>query len=131
MLRIICKFLAASLGFALIKAESFYEMGTVVIENGSGWIKAGIGGDHLPAQIISTETEDDSKPLITNGLISNWEKLEVLWGDVFSRQLGIEPNDHTILSTESPLNSNEIREKMAAVSYTFIFSKQVSVVDRA
>lgn len=47
-----------------------------------------------------------------NGIIQNWDDMELLWQHTFQDCLGIQPEEHRILLTEPPLNPKKNREKM-------------------
>ena len=44
-------------------------------------------------------------------------KKEKIWQDTFQNELRIQPEEHGVLMTESPLNSKENREKMTEIMF--------------
>lgn len=52
-----------------------------------------------------------------NGIIQNWDDMELLWEYTFQDRLGINPQDHKILLTEPPLNPKRNREQMVATMF--------------
>ena len=110
-----------------------------VIDNGSGYMKAGFSGEESPRvlfptivgktkvkgifvgdekkeSIIGSEAEkkfgilDISYP-IQGGKIVNWNEMERIWTNTFYSELKIAPEEHNILLSESPFTSREDREK--------------------
>ena len=117
----------------------------IIIDNGSGFCKAGFGGEKEPKTIFATslgyprktcwsgpyqndnyfigkEAEQKIGVLnmyypIENGIITNWEDMEKIWKHIFNNELIISPEEHSVLLTEVPFNSNENREKMAQIMF--------------
>lgn len=52
-----------------------------------------------------------------NGIIQNWDDMELLWEHTFKERLNIEPSEHKILLTEPPLNPKKNRERMVATMF--------------
>ena len=115
----------------------------VVIDNGSGVVKAGIAGQDEPScqfpSIVGrhrhkrpmVRTGAQEVPLvgeavhhkrgilslsypIEHGLITNWEDMVTIWEHVHG-QLGVDPAEHPVLLTEAPMNPKSNREKMAEI----------------
>ena len=110
------------------------EVSTVVVDNGSYTIRAGIGGESEPQTIIPTIIGRQSKGLLPgskdvyvgsevynqqeitfkspyeNGVISNFEDMERIWLHIFENELNINMEEHPILLTESIFNSKTARE---------------------
>lgn len=59
---------------------------------------------------------DVSHPM-ENGIIQNWDDMELLWQHTFTDCLNITPNEHKILLTEPPLNPKKNRERMVATMF--------------
>lgn len=48
---------------------------------------------------------------IDSGHVKNWEDMEQIWSHTFFEQLRVNPDEHCVMVTEAPLNSNANREK--------------------
>jgi actin-related protein 2 len=59
---------------------------------------------------------DVSHPM-ENGIIQNWDDMELLWEHTFKECLSVNPKEHKILLTEPPLNPKKNREKMVATMF--------------
>ena len=110
-----------------------------VIDNGSGYMKAGFSGEEAPKimfptmvgktkvegiyvgdekkeSIIGSEAEkkfgilDISYP-IQGGVVVNWDEMERIWANTFYTELKIAPEEHNLLLTESPFITRKDREK--------------------
>ncbi|XP_064418447.1 actin-like isoform X5 [Latimeria chalumnae] len=77
-------------------------MGAVVIDNGSGLLKAGIAGDTQP-RIIYPNMIGIPK--------------EKIWNHVYTTDLEIRPSEKPVLITETPLNPLNNREKMTQLLF--------------
>ena len=103
----------------------------IVIDNGSGVLKAGMSGDPVPnikfpsilgtpkfKQIHGSNTKDlyvgdealkmsgvcTLKNPIDNGIVTDWEGMNSVWEYCFANQLRVDASEHNILMTEAPLN---------------------------
>lgn len=52
-----------------------------------------------------------------NGIIQNWDDMELLWHHTFEDCLGVKPDEHKILLTEPPLNPKKNRERMLEIMF--------------
>eukprot|EP00123_Amoebidium_parasiticum_P003609 comp14895_c0_seq1/m.11443 comp14895_c0_seq1/g.11443 ORF comp14895_c0_seq1/g.11443 comp14895_c0_seq1/m.11443 type:complete len:381 (-) comp14895_c0_seq1:205-1347(-) len=117
----------------------------VVIDNGSGMLKAGFAGADAPKCVIPTivgrpkhtrvmagalEGEhfmgsklEQNRGLLKlthpmeHGIVENWNDMERLWQFLYSEELHIHSEDHPVLLTEAPLNPKKNREKSAEVFF--------------
>lgn len=118
---------------------------SIVIDNGSGVIKAGYSGDSQPTikfpSIVGYPRTDkvmlgvepkreyigevaqkmrgvlNLKYPIESGIVSSWEQMEKVWEYCFSNELRVDPSEHKVLLTEAPLNPKANREKMAELMF--------------
>jgi len=117
------------------------------VDNGSGFIKAGISGDDVPkvrfASTVGYPVEKDPdrdfyigtdamqkraalalKWPVQEGVVTEWGEMEKLWRHTFDNELrmaiGGEKEDtdcHGVLLTDSPTNSKQNREKLLQVMF--------------
>lgn len=120
-------------------------MAAIVIDNGSGVIKAGLSGESMPSvkfpsivgrprsdkQMIGVETKaeyigDEAQKMrgvlnlsypIESGIVTNWNDMEKVWSYCFSNELRMDPSDHKVLLTEAPMNPKVNREKMTSLMF--------------
>ncbi|XP_051893882.1 uncharacterized protein LOC127582564 [Pristis pectinata] len=118
----------------------------VVIDNGSGLIKAGLSGNHSPAFIFpsvvgrpkntsvnvfgsserDTYVGDEAQRKrsilhliypIQHGLITHWTEMEVLWRHTFENELRVDIQDHPVVMTEPTNNPQKNREKTTEILF--------------
>lgn len=116
----------------------------VVIDNGTGMIKAGIAGDEAPKVYFPTvvgyakfellegghekdcyigEQAINKKGILTlkyplsNGIVQNWEDMQKIWSECYYNQLKIDPEHYPVLLTEAALNPKENSEKMTEIFF--------------
>jgi len=117
----------------------------IVIDNGSGFIKAGFSGEESPRHlfptitghtkvdgvyvseekkesIVGTEAQQkfgilNIKYPIQQGIITDWDEMLKIWHHCLFCELKIAPEEHNILLTDSPCNSRENREKMTEIMF--------------
>ncbi|EDQ87060.1 uncharacterized protein MONBRDRAFT_35236 [Monosiga brevicollis MX1] len=118
----------------------------VVIDNGSGIIKAGMAGESHPSVICSSfvgrpkhtrvmtgglegdvfmgKKAQEHRGLLSikypmeHGIVEDWKDMDRIWNYVYSKEgLGVQPDEHPVLLTEAPLNPKKNREKAAEVLF--------------
>ena len=117
----------------------------VVIDNGSGVIKAGFSGDNAPSvkfpsivgvprtdkPMIGTDVKseyigDEAMKLrgvlklsypIKSGIVEEWELMSKVWEHCLTNELRIDPSEHKVLLTEAPGNPKANREKMTSLMF--------------
>ena len=118
---------------------------SIIIDNGSETIKAGFNTNHPtspsvlfasvvgrsnsyvnpingePATFIGqklpTKYNLTLNHSIQNGLIKNWNDLELIWKVVFNQQLGTNPKDHSVLLTYHTMSSECDLQKMSEIMF--------------
>ncbi|XP_064118234.1 beta-centractin [Macrobrachium rosenbergii] len=118
----------------------------VVIDNGSGVIKAGFAGDQTPkchfpnyigrpkhVRVMAGALEGDlfvgpkaeeHRGLLSirypmeHGIVTDWNDMERIWHYIYSKdQLQTFAEEHPVLLTEAPLNPRKNREKAAEIFF--------------
>jgi len=118
---------------------------SVVIDNGSGTIKAGFSGEDIPKcyfpsyvgypkheRIMLGAVEGDSfigkkaqelrgllkiKYPLEHGIVTDWAEMEKIWQYLYSEELKTSPEEHPVLLTEAPLNPIKNREEAAQILF--------------
>ncbi|NP_001040336.1 ARP1 actin-related protein 1-like protein A [Bombyx mori] len=118
----------------------------VVIDNGSGVIKAGFAGDQIPkcrfpnyigrpkhtrvmagaleGEIFVGPRAEEHRGLLSikypmeHGIVTDWNDMEKIWNYIYSKdQLSTFSEEHPVLLTEAPLNPRRNREKSAEIFF--------------
>jgi len=118
---------------------------SIVIDNGSGVIKAGFSGNNAPdvkfpsivgvprsdKQMVGVESKseyigDEAQKMrgvlklsypIESGIVTDWSQMEKVWEYCFSNELRCDPSEHNVMLTEAPMNPKANREKMTSLMF--------------
>ena len=117
----------------------------IIIDNGTGYCKAGFSGEEGPRAVfpacvgypkyasgmvggdkneffVGADAEAKRGVLklkypIEHGVVNDWDNMEKIWGHVFTNELRVAPEEHNVMLTEAPTNPKENRKKMAQIMF--------------
>ena len=117
----------------------------IIIDNGSGYCKAGFSGEEGPRAVfpaivgrpknpgimVGAEKKDYFVGLqaeekrgilhlsypIEHGIVTDWNDMEKIWDHTFTNELRVTPEEHNVMLTEAPINPKHNREKMAQIMF--------------
>ena len=117
----------------------------LIIDNGSGYIKAGFSGEEGPRAVfpgivgrpknpgamvgienkdffVGQQAEEKRGILILkypieHGMVDDWDDMEKIWDHTFTNELRVVPAEHNVMLTEAPMNPKNNREKMTQIMF--------------
>ena len=117
----------------------------IIIDNGSGYLKAGFAGEDgprakfpaivgrpkVPGIMVGSEQKDyfvgsqanEKRGIlileypIEHGMVENWDNMEKIWDHTFANELRVAPEEHNVMLTEAPMNPKVNREKMTQIMF--------------
>ena len=118
---------------------------SVVLDIGTGRMKAGVSGEDAPRCVFPTITgrpkysqvmvgvgEQDTfigdealakagvcslNNPIAHGIVTNWEEMEQIFHHTYFNELRVAPEEHPVLLTEAPLNPKANRERLTQLMF--------------
>ncbi|KAJ7316654.1 hypothetical protein JRQ81_002816 [Phrynocephalus forsythii] len=122
-------------------ASDYKNYAAVIIDTGTGFTKSGLAGEEKPRSIVPTlvgipryrtkesplyyigksipqqPSEVSTHVVMTHGVVTDWDALEMLWHHVFYTELSVCPEELAVLVTDAPMSPTTNREKMAELLF--------------
>lgn len=126
-------------------AEATLHNAPIVIDNGSGTIRAGFAGEEIPScyfpsfvgrpkhpRVMAGGLEGDVfigqraqefrgllkiRYPLEHGIVTDWDDMEKIWHYVYENELKTLPEEHPVLLTEPPLNPRKNRDAAAQIMF--------------
>ncbi|MEE6518786.1 hypothetical protein FKM82_030000 [Ascaphus truei] len=122
-------------------SERYKDLASVIIDTGTGFTKSGFSGDEKPRSVVRTvvgvpkmrgkdtplyyigdgvlkgRSDVDRRKVMTHGVVTDWDALEMLWHHIFYTELSISPEELAILIADAPLSPTTNREKVAELLF--------------
>lgn len=117
----------------------------IIIDNGSGMVKAGMGGEDKPRAVFpcvvgrpkgdsvipGTEKKalylgEEAQKLrgvlnidypIEHGIVKSWDDMTAIWEHTIYNEIRVEPAECALMLTEAPLNPKANREQMISIAF--------------
>ena len=130
---------------SLTMAEATLHNAPIVIDNGSGTIRAGFAGEEIPSSYFPSfvgrpkhprvmagglegdvfigQRAQDLRGLLKirypleHGIVTDWDDMEKIWHYVYENELKTLPEEHPVLLTEPPLNPRKNRDTAAQIMF--------------
>jgi len=68
-------------------------------------------------EALSRKSSLSQKYPIENGMESSWDDIETIWRYAFDTELRVDPEEHSVLLTEGPLNPEKNRERTTHIMF--------------
>mmetsp|Transcript_67144 Transcript_67144/g.148774 ORF Transcript_67144/g.148774 Transcript_67144/m.148774 type:complete len:383 (-) Transcript_67144:77-1225(-) len=129
----------------MVSETETLEKATVVIDNGSGHVKAGLSGEEAPRCVFpalvgrpkhgtmmpGSEQKDyfmgeeaiSKKGVLSlsypleHGIVKDWNDMEKVWHHTFYDALRVNPEEQAIIVSEAPMNPKKNRERMVELLF--------------
>ena len=103
-----------------------------MLDIGSGRVKTDIVGEDTP-RFVFPSVDEDAYPVypVERGIVTNWEEMENVLHRVFEEELELDPSEHAVLLTESPLTTKPDSERMAQLMFETFQTGAIGMCNQA